>query len=197
MPEAKSAFSDGLRLDEALERFFGDKLVQDTDGGYSARWAKVKMGPWTLAFPNSKARVRALKLHDLHHIATEYDTSFTGEAEIGAWEIAGGCAGHGPAWVLNLSVMAMGIFLSPLACLRAFARGRRTRNLYRTEYEDALAQGTVGRLRNFLDLRQPPARPTLTDAGLFGFWSAVGAVLILGVTGLLLSPVAALVWLLV
>ena len=91
--------------------------------------------------------------------------------------------------------MATGIFLAPLNCLRAFARGRRTRNLYRTAYEDALAQGTVGRLRDFLDLRQPPARPSLTDGVLFGLWSAAGVALVLGATAVLLVPVCALVWL--
>ena len=191
------AFSDDLGLEDALKRFFDDDLVQDSEGGYSARWAKVKMGPLTLAFPNSQSRVRALKLHDLHHIAADYDTSFVGESEIGAWEIAGGCADHWPAWVLNLSAMAVGIFLAPLDCLRAFARGRRTRNLYRTAYEDALAQGTVGRLRDFLDLRQAPARPSLTDGVLFGLWSAAGVALMLGATAVLLVPVCALVWLVI
>ncbi len=194
MELATPAFSDELGLEEALKLFFDDDLVQDSEGGYNARWAKIKMGPLTLAFPNSASRVRALKLHDLHHIAAGYDTSFVGESEIGAWEIAGGCADHWPAWVLNLSAMAMGIFLAPLACLRAFARGRRTRNLYRTAYEDALAQGTVGKLRGFLDLEQSPARPKLADGLLYGFWSVVGLVLMLASTGLLLAPVAALVW---
>ena len=38
------------------------------------------------AFPNGAARVRAVRLHDLHHVATGYATSWVGEAEIGAWE---------------------------------------------------------------------------------------------------------------
>ncbi|MCP3985330.1 MAG: hypothetical protein GY723_13150 [bacterium] len=194
MSSATPAFEDRLAIDEALRRFFGDDLVQGSDGGYSASWAKLKLGPLTLAFPNSKARVHALRLHDLHHIATGYDTSFVGEAEIGAWEIAGGCAGHGPAWVLNLLAMALGAFLAPLATLRAFALGRRTRNLYRTSYPDALAHGTVGKLRDSLELRQAEAHPTSTDALLFGLWSIVGMVLMALTVGLLLSPIAVLVW---
>jgi len=189
------AYEDHLELGSALARMFADALVQDSDGGYSATWAKIKLGPLTLAFPNPSARVRALKRHDLHHIATEYDMDFVGEAEIGAWEIAGGCADHWPAWVLNLLALAIGVFVAPLACLRAFARGRTTRNLYRTPYAEALAHGSVGRLRDFLDLRQPPASPTWADTVAFGLWSAAGIALMLVSLAALLAPFAALVWL--
>ncbi len=197
MDQVAPRFSDGLELGEALKQFFGGDDIQDPAGGYAARWAIIKMGPWKLAFPNSAARVRALKRHDMHHIAADYDTTFIGEAEIGAWEVAGGCADHWPAWILNLTAMGAGLFLGPLACLRAFARGRHTRNLYRTPYSEVLALGSVGKLRDFLQLRHVSAQPGLTDIVLFSFWSAVGLAITFSMFGLLLSPVAALVWLLV
>jgi hypothetical protein len=36
---------------------------------------ELKMGPIPLGFPNSKARRRAVPLHDLHHLATGYATN--------------------------------------------------------------------------------------------------------------------------
>ncbi len=195
MEQAAPAFKDSLELEEALKLFFSDNLVQDSDGGYSANWAKLKLGPLTLAFPNSAARVRALRRHDLHHIAAGYDTSFVGEAEIGAWEIAGGCGGHWLARPVPVVAMDHGIFLAPYACLCAFARGRRTRNLYRTAYSEALAQATVGGLRDYLGLQKAPAQPRVSDALLFGFWSAAGVAILLSMIGLTLSPIAILVWL--
>lgn len=63
--------------------------------GYTDRWAKVKLGRLPVVFPNIAARRAALPLHDLHHVATGYATTFTGEAEIGAWEIGAGCGRYG------------------------------------------------------------------------------------------------------
>ena len=44
------------------------------DGGYGKRWVKVKMRPLAVYFPNTKGRVRSVKLHDLHHIVAGYRT---------------------------------------------------------------------------------------------------------------------------
>jgi hypothetical protein len=38
----------------------------------------------------------ALPPHDLHHVATGFDTTLVGEAEIGAWELASGCRHYPP-----------------------------------------------------------------------------------------------------
>jgi hypothetical protein len=185
---------DALGLEEARAGLFADNLVQDDDGGYSASWAKVKWGPVTLAFPNSQARVRALRLHDFHHLATGYDMDFTGEAEIGAWEVAGGCADHTPAWLLNLLAMAIGLFVAPRRCLRAFVRGRQTRNLYSMDYEDVLRFESMGALRRYMCLEAPLVRGTPIDAALALLWSLVGLALFALALALLLAPLAALVW---
>lgn len=185
---------DALGPEEALRRLFADDRVQDTDGGYAARWAKVKWGPLTLAFPNSQARVRALKLHDFHHLATGYDTTLTGEAEIGAWEIAGGCADHYPAWVLNLLALAYGLFIAPGLCFRAFVRGRRTRNLYTTPYEEVLRFESMGALRTHLRLAGPTVTASAGDAVLFLFWALVAIAEFAALLALLAAPVALAIW---
>ena len=123
------------------------------DGGYGDKWVKLKLGGRVVyAFPNTVARIRAVKLHDLHHIVTNYDTSWTGEAEIAAWELASGCERYVAAWVLNIGGMAIGLVIAPRRTMRAFARGRTTRNLYRTEFNEAMLERTVGELRAELGL---------------------------------------------
>jgi hypothetical protein len=88
-----------------------------SDGGYNARWVKVMVGAVPIYFPNTTSRVRAVRLHDLHHIVTEYETYLVGEAEIEAWEIASGCGLYIAAWVLNLSAVAIGLFVAPQGSL--------------------------------------------------------------------------------
>src|SRR5687767_14137680 len=75
------------------------------DGGYSSKWVDFKLGPIPFPFPNTPARIEAVKYHDLHHVMTGYQTSFVGELEISAWEIGSGCADKTAAWILNLSGM--------------------------------------------------------------------------------------------
>jgi hypothetical protein len=94
------------------------------------------------------------RLHDLHHIATEYPTTWKGEAEIGAWELASGCAYYFWAWVLNGAAALVGLLLWPRATVLAFRRGRRCTNLYHIEpgFSDRLLLETVRSLRGRLKL---------------------------------------------
>src|SRR3989454_1824388 len=84
-------YPDGLSLFEARALFFRDAKL-GPDGGYGDRWVRVETKPIPFYFPNLPSRVAAARLHDLHHIAAEYETDWPGEAEIAAWEIASGCA---------------------------------------------------------------------------------------------------------
>lgn len=122
------------------------------NGGYDARWVPVKLGPITIPIPNTPGRIRAVRFHDLHHILTGYDTDLRGEAEIGAWEIGSGCADHYAAWVLNLGAMSLGAILIPERTWRAFLRGRRSKNLYRETFDEALLERTVSEMRAALNL---------------------------------------------
>ena len=62
-----------LTLRNARGRYF--EINNFNDGGYDDRWLKMKAGPIPISFPNTKARVRAVKFHDLHHVLTEYPTT--------------------------------------------------------------------------------------------------------------------------
>ena len=144
-------YSDDEILINARKRYFAINGFPD-DGGYSARWVKIQLGPIPFFIPNSSIRVRAVRIHDLHHVLTEYDTSLIGEAEVGAWELASGCKGYLAAWVLNLAAVAIGMFLAPGRVITAFRSGIKSNNLYGREFNEALLNSTIGKLRDELGL---------------------------------------------
>ena len=183
-----------LSLRDARARYFRDNDFGD-DGGYAKKWVKLQLGPLPFAFPNSAARVRAVKYHDLHHVVTGYATDVAGEAEIGAWEIGSGCAGFVAAWILNLYAMVLGFGSGNAAAVwRAFLRGRRTRNLYRTGYDDTLLDTPLAAARAQLGLDASIAaeRATLAERAAFAGWSAVAIALAVATLALLLAPLAIL-----
>jgi hypothetical protein len=163
-------------LRSARQQYF-DRAGFD-EGGYTERWVKLRAGGLVIVvFPNTAARVRAIKFHDLHHVLADYDTTWTGEAEIGAWEIASGCAQHYPAWLLNLGAFAIGLVIAPRRTFHAFVRGRHSRNLYREPFTDDLLAQTVGAVRTRLGLDEPrEAVPSPADRLAFFAWSAIATV---------------------
>jgi len=132
----------------ARDQYFRENGL--SEAGYSASWVRLKLGPIPLAFPNTRARQRAVPLHDLHHLATGYATTWTGEAEIAAWELAAGCGRYWAAWGLNLGAAMVGVFIAPRRTWRAFRRGRQCRSLYRAAYQDELLDISVADLRRRL-----------------------------------------------
>jgi hypothetical protein len=106
----------------------------------------------------AKPGAAGVKLHDIHHVLTGYDTTWRGKAEIGAWEIASGCGRHYAAWVLNLWAMAIGLVIAPGRALRAWRRGDSARNLYREEFGSRLLDVEVGTLRARIRLDEGLAR---------------------------------------
>jgi hypothetical protein len=143
------------------------------DGGYGKTWVPVKVGPAEFLIRNTASRVRSVRLHDVHHIVTGYPTTLEGEALIAAWELGSQCRDHLAAWFLNASAFAFGILLAPRTLWRAFVRGRRSRNLYRGEWDEALLDRTVGDLRRELGVDEPCVARA-ADAVLFGVWLGVG-----------------------
>jgi hypothetical protein len=162
-----------MSLDEARKLFF-QRASLGEDGGYSSRWVRVESKPFPFYFPNSRSRVAAARLHDLHHIAAEYETDWPGEAEISAWEIASGFSGYHAAWILDLGGLYAGIAVAPRRLFRAFVRGRHTAtNLYKKGIDESrLSEITVGSLRDALGLKAPVGRARATDIALFSFWCA-------------------------
>jgi hypothetical protein len=173
-----ASYDDGVSLAAARDRYF------DENGfgrGYDDRWVRLRLGGRYLpVLPNTRARVAAARIHDLHHVATGYDTSWLGEGEIGAWELASGCGPYLAAWVLNLGAFGVGCWISPRSMLRAFVRGRRTKNLYAEGYDPARLARSVGELRRELKLDQPVPEAGAADLWLFAGWIAIALLYTLG-----------------
>ena len=167
-------YPDSLTLAEARSLFFKRSGLGE-DGGYNARWVRVETKPFPTYFPNTARRVEAAKLHDLHHIANEYATDWAGEAEIAAWEIAGGCGRHLWAWLLNLGAFTVGLVLFPRRLYRAFIRGRHCPNLYRNGFpESELPNKTLEWLRTRLGANKRAPQATVSDRLAFAFWCVAG-----------------------
>lgn len=149
------------------------------DGGYTDKWVRLRVGRATLAFPNTAARVRSVRLHDLHHVLTEYDTTWSGEGEIAAWEIASGCGMHYAAWLLNFGAFTVGLLIAPMRTFHAFVRGRRSRNLYSTQFQESMLDRTVAELRSALMIPPGDGSPSMSESLAFLVWSAVSIVMTL------------------
>lgn len=155
---------DSISLQEALQQHFQEHGFP-ADGGLNEKWAVVRVGPVPVCFPNIKARRKATRIHDFNHLLAGYGHDAVGEAEISAWELGGGCKGYWVAWVLDWGAIVLGIFATPGRLLRAFARGRRTGNLYGKNV-DVLLHEPVDQVRRDLGLdREYPIRAS--DVALF------------------------------
>ena len=148
-------FSDSEIVRDALQRYFDH--YHFNNGGYNDKWFRIKFfGPFVLVLPNIKDRVDAVKLHDIHHLLTEYVADLRGEAEIGAWEIAAGCGKYYVGWILNLGAMAYGMVIWPQRIYKAFMYGRLSACLYHDSpyvYKDELLSKEVVELRGEFSVR--------------------------------------------
>ena len=165
-----------MTLGEARSRYFELNHFGD-DGGYAERWIKVKVWRMPIWLLNTKGRVKAVKLHDLHHVLTEYPTTWRGEAEISAWEIgSGGLNRYYAGWLLDILNVAQGSVVNPRGMYRAFLRGRGSKNLFKLEFEDEMLGHNVGEYRKRLSLDQAPSKPHLRDQLAFFGWVVLSAI---------------------
>ena len=178
-----------MTLSDARDRYFNLNGF-GRDGGYQERWIKVTVWHIPICLPNTEGRRRAVKLHDLHHVLTEYPTTWRGEAEISAWEIgSGGLRRYYAGWVLDLMNVAQGFVVNPRGVNSAFMHGRRTLNLYDLEFHDELLHGRVGDFRERLRLDQPSEPPPgWIDHFAFVFWVLASVVTYLGAVTLAVLP---------
>lgn len=180
---------DTMTLLEARTRYFEANGFGD-DGGYSAKWVEIKLfDKLPLWFPNTPARVRAVRYHDLHHVVTGYQTNMHGEAEIAAWELGSNCKREYAAWLLNTGALLYGLLTAPRDMFRAWVRGRHSHNLYGRAFDAALLDQRVGATRRELELDQRP-RATLGDRLSFGLIVLVASAPWLMALGLVVRLIA-------
>lgn len=146
--------NDALTLRDARGAYYQRNGFGD-DGGDALAWVPLKIWRFTIKIPNTEGRRRAVRIHDLHHVVTDYGTDLRGETEIAAWELASGCLRWPAATVLNLFAMAIGLVIAPVRVARAWARGRHTRNLYGADGVDDLLPREVAAVRTELGLDRP------------------------------------------
>lgn len=161
----RDAYDPGCTMREARDQYFKANNFGET-GGYDDAWVDFHLGPLPCPFPNTRARVRAVKVHDLHHILTGYRTDTIGEFEIAAWELGAGCKDFYAAWVLNLGGMAAGMLSAPRRTFRAFVRGRRTQSLYGRQLDELLTR-TVAEMRAATRADVPAEPATAGDVARF------------------------------
>jgi hypothetical protein len=189
-----------MSVQEARARYFSDNSFGE-DGGYNDRWVIVlKLGPIPLGFPNTAGRVAAVRYHDLHHLATGYDTDILGEAEIAAWELASGCERFPAAWFLNHVALPLGVMRDAERVRRAFVRGCRTRNLYSEPSVEPLLGEQLVTLRERLGMNGASEKPmTAEERGRFRqalvIAFAFGTLLLATLIGLMAGLVFLLGWL--
>jgi hypothetical protein len=187
-------FAPGLTLGEARARLFATGGLGD-DGGYGDAWVRLKLWRIPFAFPNTTGRRRAVRFHDLHHVLTEYPTTWRGEFEIAAWEVAGGVNRYWAGWLLDLLGFACGLAVCPRVVYRAFVRGRRSANLYFEEWDDSILARRVGDERHRLGLDtgldSGNARPSWRDRAAFAFWAAASVATYFAGVALMLAPALA------
>jgi len=155
---------------EILRKFYEDHNL-DADGGQSKSYVKIDITPkFHFYFPNFDVRKKAVIKHDIHHLLTEYETTVAGESEISAWEVASGCKNYWAAFLIDVSGVMLGVLFNFIGVLKAFARGRRTKNLYYDTFttEQALDM-KISDLRTAfnLDTHTKDTKPTLIDFILF------------------------------
>jgi hypothetical protein len=122
---------------------------------YEDAWTQASL--WGLSFkiPNTPHHRWAIRLHDLHHVATGFGTDLTGEAEISAWEARRGLRSL-DLYVSTIvaSLALTGLVLAPRRVRRAWdagTHGNALFNMQDLDY-DALLRMSIGELRALLGI---------------------------------------------
>lgn len=71
-----------------LKNFYEENNIPLHELENDQKWFVANFGIFKMKFPNPKWRKKVLHVHDIHHLITEQNTSWKGEAYITGWEIA-------------------------------------------------------------------------------------------------------------
>ncbi|MBA3707029.1 MAG: hypothetical protein H0W84_14335 [Bacteroidetes bacterium] len=164
---------------EVLSEFYKANNLE-FDGGETSKSVKIELSAkFHFYFPNFDARRKAVVKHDIHHILTGYETTVAGESEISAWEIASGCRDCWVAFFIDTSGFMLGLLINFRGVLKAFARGRKTRNLYHNIFTTHHALDmSIDELRFklYLDKYPKDSKVSFVDLLLFAAFSVFGLI---------------------
>ena len=125
-----------------------------TTAGYSSPRSEGSLVGFKFSVPNPPSHQRALRLHDLHHVATGFGTDHAGEAEISVWQARLGlhAAGHYVGAIVLANVL-VGFVAAPRRTLAALRLPKVGRSLFNVAVEyEPLLDLTLGELRALLGL---------------------------------------------
>lgn len=88
-------FPPAMQVDEALQVYLDENGF--TRASYDAPRTPASFLGIRFSVPNTPRHAWAIRLHDLHHVATGFGTDLAGEGRISAWEARRGPAA-GAAW---------------------------------------------------------------------------------------------------
>lgn len=138
----------GTTLREALTAYLTEKGIRSKedppDQLYKDDWFRFYAGHRSFRILRLGGAIRSIAVHDAHHMLTGYATDMRGEAELTGWELAsGGCGRHWVMWIDRMIAIPMLMLFFPRASLHAIKRGRKERNLYRVDFDEALSMDLV------------------------------------------------------
>jgi hypothetical protein len=126
-----------------------------TVAAYEDAWTQASLRGLSIKIPNTPHHRWAIRLHDLHHVATGFGTDLTGEAEISAWEARRGLRGLDLYVSAIVSSLALtGLAFAPRRVRSAWDAAERGTTLFNEKQLDyeALLRMSVGELRELLGL---------------------------------------------
>ena len=134
-----------MRVIDALAAYFERRGIKPRDESVEdwlrENWAYASIGGRRIPIKPLYGYKKVVVLHDVHHLVAGYDTTWTGEFEVAAWELgSGGCGPYRLMWMNRCLATFLGTLFAPLATWRAFRRGRTQHNLYRCDVYRVLRQ---------------------------------------------------------
>lgn len=145
-------YHPSMRLRDARDAYLAENGF--TTESYDAPTTKGSFLGVGFSVPNPPSHRRAIRLHDLLHVATGYGTDHAGEGEISAWQARRGLHGAGHyVGAIVLANVAIGMLLAPRRTWAALRLSPGGRSLLAADVDyDALLERTVGELREMLGL---------------------------------------------
>jgi hypothetical protein len=143
-----------MRVRDALDVYLAENGF--TKEGYDSPKTTGSLLGLAFSVPNPPSHQRAVRLHDLHHVATGFGTDHAGEAEISVWQARRGllAAGMYVTGIVLVNV-ALGVVLAPRRTLRALRESTPGISLFGASVDyDSLLELSVGELREMLAI--PP-----------------------------------------
>lgn len=142
-----------MTVEEALTVFFGAEHLGREAYENAVNYATI--GLITFPVPNPAARRRIVYLHDVNHILSGYDTSWAGEGEVSAWELASGFPAHCRIGYFYAPLtFAVGLIVAPKRLWSAWLRGRKEKNsCYAPLSREEMMATTVSDLRKMLGIK--------------------------------------------